>query len=118
RLPPSACLEPTPLRDKTENASMLLADKLAQWTANLKYENLTDEAIHEVKRRMIDSTATALGAYHSAPATITRATAEALPFKGGATVFGTNARTTPDMAALCNGAHVRYLDYNDTYLSK
>ncbi len=98
---------------------MLLAEKLADWTHRLKYSDLTPEAIHEVKRRLIDSTATALGAYSSKAAQIARATALAVPVsKGGAAIIGTRQKTTPDLAAFCNGAHVRYLDYNDTYLSK
>src|SRR5205823_2446118 len=34
------------------------------------------------------------------------------------TLFGTTHRTPPDWAAFANGCLVRYLDYNDTYLSK
>ncbi len=98
---------------------MLLAEKLAHWTYRLKYSDLTREAIHEAKRRFIDSLGTALGAYHSQPAVIARRTAAAVPVKsGGAVVIGTRLRTTPDLAAFANGAHIRYLDYNDTYLSK
>ena len=98
---------------------MLLAEKLANWTSKIKYADLTDEAIHECKRRFIDSLGTALGAYKSKPATIARQTAAALQVKkGGAVVLGTKHRTTPDLAAFANGAHIRYLDYNDTYLSK
>ncbi|MCG8404756.1 MAG: MmgE/PrpD family protein [Phycisphaerales bacterium] len=98
---------------------MLLAEKLANWTSKLRYTDLTADAIHETKRRFIDSLATSLGAYKSKPATIARQTAMALPLaKGGAVVLGTKHRTTPDMAAFANGAHIRYLDYNDTYLSK
>ena len=36
----------------------------------------------------------------------------------GATLWGTKVRTLPDLAAFANGAMVRYLDFNDTYLSK
>ncbi len=98
---------------------MLLAEKLADWTHRLKYSELTAEAIHETKRRIIDSLATALGAYHSKPAKIARQTATAVAQpRGGAVVLGTKHRTTPDLAAFANGAHIRYLDYNDTYLSK
>lgn len=99
---------------------MLLAEKLAHWTHKIKYSDLTADAIHEAKRRFIDSLGTALGAYRSKPATIARQTALALPYPGagGAVVVGTMHRTTPDMAAFANGAHIRYLDYNDTYLSK
>lgn len=98
---------------------MLSAEKLAHWTHKLKYGDLTKEAVHEAKRRFIDSLGTALGAYRSKPAQIARQTALAVTIKtGGAVVLGTKHRTTPDLAAFANGAMVRYLDYNDTYLSK
>jgi 2-methylcitrate dehydratase len=100
---------------------MLLAEKLADWTTKLKYSDLTKEAVQETKRRFIDSLGTALGAYASKPATITRQIALAQPASSktpGSVVVGTRHRTTPDMAAFANGAHIRYLDYNDTYLSK
>lgn len=100
---------------------MLLAEKLANWTHKLKYTDLTPEAIHETKRRFIDSLGTALGAYKGTPATITRQTALNIPKSKngeGAVVVGTKHRTTPDVAAFANGAHIRYLDFNDTYLSR
>ena len=98
---------------------MLLAEKLAQWTYKLKYSDLTKDAIHECKRRFIDSLGTALGAYQSDPATIARNTAAAVPAKKNSSLLlGTKHRTTPDLAAFANGAAIRYLDYNDTYLSK
>lgn len=98
---------------------MLLAEKLANWTHKLKYADLTREAIHETKRRFIDSLGTSLGAFKSKPATIARQTVAAVPYpKNGSAVVGTKLRTTPDLAAFANGAHIRYLDYNDTYLSK
>ncbi|MFQ5494246.1 MAG: MmgE/PrpD family protein [Phycisphaerae bacterium] len=98
---------------------MQLAEKLARWTHKLKYRDLTPDAIHETKRRFIDALGTSLGAYRSKPATIARATALAVDSpKGGAVVVGTTHRTTPELAAFANGAHIRYLDYNDTYLSK
>lgn len=98
---------------------MLLAEKFADWTHKLKYSDLTKDAVHEVKRRFIDSLATSLGAYGSKPARIVRETASSVPVsRGGAVIVGTRHRTTPDLAAFANGAHMRYLDYNDTYLSK
>jgi 2-methylcitrate dehydratase len=36
----------------------------------------------------------------------------------GATLWGTGHKTLPDLAAFANGALVRYLDFNDTYLAK
>ena len=98
---------------------MELAEKLAKWAYKLKFNDLTGNAVHETKRRFIDSLATSLGAYRSKPATIARQIVLETPAtKEHAVVLGTNRRTTPDLAAFANGAHIRYLDYNDTYLSK
>lgn len=92
--------------------------RFADWAANLKYENLTKEAIHEVKRRVIDSIGCALGAYSSSPARVAREQAMSVAINdGGCSVIGTKHRTTPDLAAFANGAMFRYLDFNDTYLS-
>lgn len=97
---------------------MTLARRMAQWARSLKYEQLPAKTIHEVKRRVIDSLATTLGAYHSHPAKVVRAKAQSVSHRdGAATVWGTRHSTTPDLAAFANGAMTRYLDYNDTYLS-
>jgi 2-methylcitrate dehydratase len=97
---------------------MTIARQMAQWAKALKYEDLPSKTVHEVKRRVIDSLATTLGAYHSHPAKIVREKAMAVSDpKAKATVWGTSHRTLPELAAFANGAMVRYLDYNDTYLS-
>lgn len=93
------------------------ASQFAEWAAGLKYSMLPAECVHEVKRRIIDSIGCALGAYRSAPAKLARKVAMGVKVSGGATVLGTRHRTTPDLATFANGAMVRYLDFNDTYLS-
>ncbi len=94
-----------------------VARRIASWTKGLTYEQLDDGSVHEVKRRIIDSIACALGAYRSAPAKITRAFAESINDTRAASVLGTHHSTSPDRAAFANGTMFRYLDYNDTYLS-
>lgn len=97
---------------------MTIARKMAQWATALKYEDLPDKTIHEVKRRVIDSLATTFGAYRSHPAGVTRAKAKAVSDPPpAATVWGSKHYCPPDLAAFANGTMVRYLDYNDTYLS-
>lgn len=92
--------------------------RFAEWAAGLKYESLPKEAVHEAKRRVLDSIGCALGAYKSAPARIAREQAMSIRVAdGGCSVIGTKHRTTPDLAAFANGAMFRYLDFNDTYLS-
>ena len=50
----------------------LIAEQLADYAVGLKFEDLTKEAVHEVKRRLLDSLGCAMGAYPSEPATIAR----------------------------------------------
>ena len=97
---------------------MTIARKMAQWATALKYEDLPDKTIHEVKRRVIDSLATTFGAYRSRPARVARSKAKAVNDPPpAATVWGSKHLCSPDLAAFANGTMVRYLDYNDTYLS-
>ncbi|MFZ4507260.1 MAG: MmgE/PrpD family protein [Fimbriimonas sp.] len=97
---------------------MSLAHKISEFACNLAYEDLTAEAIHEVKRRLIDSVGCAMGAWTSEPVKIARSLASFSSSDMGATVIGTRETTSPDLAAFANGTMFRYLDYNDTYLSK
>ena len=92
--------------------------RMAAWAHQLTYDQLGDRTIHEVKRRVLDSIGTALGAYHSAPAKIAREVAMSISDTRAGTVWGTRHNTCPELAAFANGAMVRYLDFNDTYLSK
>ncbi len=96
---------------------MGLAERFSHYAAALQFADLPQEAVHEVKRRLIDSLGCAMGAYLSEPAAIARRMACAASGTLPATVIGTNHRSTPELAAFSNGVHIRYLDYNDTYLS-
>src|SRR5690606_19683340 len=83
------------------------------------FEEIPQAAVDEAKRRIIDSLGCAMGAYDSTPARIARTIAQtASSTDGGATVLTTRHKTTPDLAAFATGVHFRYLDFNDTYLSK
>jgi 2-methylcitrate dehydratase len=96
---------------------MNLAERLSAYAAGLRYEDLPTEAIHEAKRRLLDSLGCAMGAWHSEPATIARQLATTQSSTFGATVVGTTHQAPPETAAFANGVLFRYLDYNDTYLS-
>ncbi|HMW86880.1 MAG TPA: MmgE/PrpD family protein, partial [Nitrospira sp.] len=96
----------------------MLADRLAHYTQSLRFKDLPGDVVHEVKRRILDSLGCAFGAWTATPCRIAREMALAVKVPGGATVWGTNHKTLPDLATFANGAMVRYLDFNDTYLSK
>jgi 2-methylcitrate dehydratase len=96
----------------------MLAGRLARYSRLLCYEDLPGEVVHEVKRRIVDSLGCAFGAWNAPPCRIARELARSVTDAQGATVWGTKHKAPPDLAAFANGALVRYLDFNDTYLSK
>jgi len=106
------------MADKKEARGVMLAERLAEYAKSLRYANLPADVVHEVKRRLVDSMACAYGAITAPPCRIARGLALRVSLKDGATVWGTRHRTTPELAAFANGSLVRYLDFNDTYLSK
>jgi 2-methylcitrate dehydratase len=95
-----------------------LAHQLAEYATSLRFEDLSRDVVHEVKRRVIDSIGCALGAWHEEPCTIARNVASDFSAKNGSTILGTNQKAPPDWAAFATGCCIRYFDYNDTYLSK
>jgi 2-methylcitrate dehydratase len=95
-----------------------LAGMVAQYAQECSFDKLSAAVTHEVKRRVLDSLGCALGAWNSRPGRVTRELARGVGVPEGASLFGSGHRTTPDLAAFANGALVRYLDFNDTYLSQ
>ena len=93
------------------------AEQLAAYAARLRFEDLPAAAVHEVKRRLIDSFACALGALGADAATIAARVARRATSDRPATLIAGGNSIAP-LAAFANGVLVRYLDFNDTYLSK
>ncbi|HXI10481.1 MAG TPA: MmgE/PrpD family protein [Thermodesulfobacteriota bacterium] len=94
-----------------------LAEQIARYGAGLESSGISGGAAHEAKRRLIDSIACALGAWGSPPARAARAAAPMVAEGPASTIIGSHA-TDPEHAAFANGVMIRYLDFNDTYLSK
>src|SRR3982751_5158885 len=95
-----------------------LAHQFADYACSLRFEDLSKDVVHEVKRRVIDSVGCALGAWNEEPCVIARTVASDFSARNGATIIGTNHQAPPDWAAFATGCCIRYFDYNDTYLSK
>lgn len=107
-----------PFRVVTSAANMRLAERIADYSADFEFGRLPSAAVREAKRRIIDSVGCAMGAYLAAPAKIAREVARSATSDLGATIIGTAHQSTPELAAFANGTMFRYLDFNDTYLSK
>lgn len=103
----------------TQSSKPTLAERFARFTNDQTFERLPVAVVHEVKRRVIDSVGCALGAWDQDPSVISRKVAgDFSAAKNGATLWGTKHVAPADWAAFANGIMVRYLDFNDTYLSK
>lgn len=91
--------------------------KLASYACNLTYEDLSPEAVHQVKRTLIDTLGCGIGGFLSEPAKIARRMATGVSGPVPARILGTEDYSIPDMAGFANGVMVRYLDCNDSYFS-
>jgi 2-methylcitrate dehydratase len=98
-------------------ANMTHAERLAEFVARTSYEDLSDAAVRELKIRVLDSLGCAIGALRGEPVRLVREQIEEFGGNPLATLVG-GGKTAPDRAALYNGAFLRYLDYNDSYLAK
>src|SRR5579875_3166995 len=90
----------------------------AEYAAGVRGEDVPPEALHEAKRRLLDSIGVALAAFTEDSPRAARAYAYDWPASSGATLWGTPWTASVEAAAFANGVAVRYLDFNDTYLSK
>lgn len=97
---------------------MTLARRFAQYAHALTFSDIPAGVVSEAKRRIIDAIACGLAAARENPPGRARRALRSLGSSGPATILGTGERTAPDLAGFVNGYLVRYLDYNDTYLSK
>src|SRR5881628_3566512 len=85
-----------------------LAHQFAEYACALRFEDLSRETVHEVKRRVIDSIGCALGAWDEEPCRIARKVASQFSAEEGSTIIGTMHKSPPDWAAFANGCAIRY----------
>lgn len=90
---------------------------LAKFVHSRQYDDLSKEAVKELKIRVLDSLGCAMGALEGGP--VKKIKEQIHEFGGNplASLIG-NGKTAPDRAAFYNSALIRYLDFNDSYLAK
>jgi len=93
-------------------------EHLSDYTHRLSYADLPPEAIHQVKRTLIDTLGCAAGAFDGEPAVIAMRMASRIKGEPSSRILGSSQKTSTDFAAFANTVLVRYLDCNDTYAAR
>jgi 2-methylcitrate dehydratase len=96
--------------------SETLAERLAAFALDTRFEDLPSSVVAEARRRLVDSTACAVGALDAPAPGIARRVAARFQGAPSVHLIG-GGSSAPDWAAFANGVQIRYLDCNDTYLS-
>jgi 2-methylcitrate dehydratase len=91
---------------------------LSDYTHRLTYADLSPDAIHQVKRTLVDTLGCAAGALDGEPAVIALRVAARIQGDPPARLLGSSQTTSTDFAAFANTVLVRYLDCNDTYAAR
>jgi 2-methylcitrate dehydratase len=93
-----------------------LIQQLAAFVARASYEDLSAEARHQIKVRVLDGLGCAIGAIRYEPMRRLRNQIEEFGGKPLVTMLG-GGKTSPDRAAFYNGALMQYLGFNNSFLS-
>lgn len=93
------------------------AENIAAYASALKYEDLPPEVIHQTKRTIMDTLGCALGGYASEPGRIAREMAALVTAGQATTIICSGQKTSVDLATFANGVMIRFLDFNDGYIS-
>jgi len=88
---------------------------MSRWAAGLEYSSLSQDAVYQAKRFLLDSVGCALGGYQQHDVKIALEVLGEVAGRGTATVIGTGKRIDPVSASLANGLMIRCMDYNDIY---
>jgi 2-methylcitrate dehydratase len=106
-----------PSSSTVANGQASLGETLAKYAASLRYEDLPDDVIRLTKRTILDTFGCAFGGYTAGPSKIAIKLASDVSSRHGATVLLSGIETSPDLAAFANGVMIRYLDFNDAFVS-
>ena len=92
-----------------------ISRQIAEFAVSLKFADLPEEVVNEVKRYMYDSIGCAYGGYHTKDLNIIRDIYIDIGGKADATILGFGDKLPAVNATLINSLMVRALDFNDIY---
>jgi len=92
-----------------------VSHQIAEYAFALKFKDLPDGVVNEVKRFLYDSVGCAFGGYRTRDVNILRDIYKEMNGKGEATVIGFGDKIPAVNATLVNSLMMRALDFNDIY---
>jgi 2-methylcitrate dehydratase len=92
-----------------------ITGQMSRWAASLEFSQLSQEAVYQAKRFLLDSIGCALGGYQQHDVKIALQVLGEVAGRGPATVIGNGQRIDPVSASLANALMIRCMDYNDIY---
>ncbi len=94
---------------------MPITAAISQFAAALKFEQLSDDAVYQAKRFLLDTLGCALGGYRQHDVRIALDVLGETAARGPCTIIGSGAKLDAVSASLANALMVRCMDYNDIY---
>ncbi len=95
-----------------------IVQSIFQHSGEVANRALERNVLEEIKKRIADSIVTSYGARNAKPVLIEKKALLPSSGKYNSPVYFSRDLASPDVATLINGSMTRYLDFNDTYLSK
>jgi len=96
---------------------LTIAEQMADFVGNAAFDRLSAHAIDRLKLHTLDAIGCAIGAIGRDVMNLIRAQLDDFGGAAKSSLIG-GGLSAPDRAAFYNGALVRYLDFNDSYLAK
>ena len=94
-----------------------IAETIANFAVNLRYADIPKEVVRTAIRSILDTVGCVIGAYQAGPSQIAIKLAGGVTATNGATVFCSGIKTSHELAVFANGVMIRYLDFNDGYIT-
>jgi 2-methylcitrate dehydratase len=105
----------TATKPSAKTATPTVTAEMAAWAADLRFEDLSPEAVYQAKRFLLDSIGCALGGYQQHEVKIALEVMREIAGAGPCTVIGSGEELDAVSASLLNGLMIRCMDYNDIY---
>jgi 2-methylcitrate dehydratase len=105
-----------PVQKQTPD-KMTMAQQLAAYVVKMRYEEISAEAVQQLKIHTLDAIGCALGAMDAAPLKALHAHLDDLGGNPLASLIG-GGKTSPILAAFYNSTLERYLDFMDSFIAK